>query len=403
MTWLTPRTHPIRFLLYLEWSLLFIVFASEALRGSIFHVPRSPTLNLLCLLGFTLLGLALPQKKIGTKIAYTVFEFVPTLLATVVGGLRLFPLLYVVLVMRNSLIFQGKSRLVITGITYCLFLITQANRYYTFAQNSRFRDGLIARQLLIPERILFLNLTFALLFALVLIFSHLSITAILAERHRRQELASANQKLRLYALQAKDMAMLTERNRVAREIHDSLGHSLITFNLYLEAALRLLATEPKEARELLQEAQQLAKTALGDVRQSVKSLRSDPLGERSLEEAIRGLIEEFKQATGIEPETSICIDQPIPKELNIAVYRLTQEALVNVIKYAEATTVKLSLTTQWQLELSVKDNGKGFRLNENQTGFGLQGMRERTSAFGGQLKLITAPGQACEIIATFPL
>jgi len=106
MTWLTPRTHPIQFLLYLEWSLLFIVFASEALRGGIFHVPRSPTLNLLCLLGFTLLGLALPQKKLGTKIAYTVFE------------------------------------------------------------------------------------------------------------------------LRLYALQAKDMAMLTERNRVAREIHDSLGHSL---------------------------------------------------------------------------------------------------------------------------------------------------------------------------------
>jgi signal transduction histidine kinase len=252
-------------------------------------------------------------------------------------------------------------------------------------------------------------LSFAILFGLALVFLQLLVDAVLSERQSREKLAITNDKLeranaqlRQYALRIEDIATLQERNRIAREIHDSLGHSLTVLNLHLEAAWKLWNSDLDEATEFLVEAKQLGSTALNDVRQSVFALRSDPLESQSLEEAITSLSENFRRSTGVSPKSSITVSYPIPAEVKTVVYRIVQEALTNICKYAAATEVKIQICTTTDLHLVITDNGKGFNFNQNTTGFGLQGMRERTLALGGKFEVVTFPASGCKIIVNLP-
>lgn len=205
-------------------------------------------------------------------------------------------------------------------------------------------------------------------------------------------------------MRIEDQATLQERNRIARDIHDSLGHSLTALNLQLETALKLFSANPEKAKMFLTEAKRLGSTALQDVRQSVSTMRSDPLQGRSLEDAIASLIEGFVRSTGISPTCSIFLEHSISTDIAIVVYRIVQEALTNISKYAAATEVQIQLqATAAELYVRIQDNGKGFNLDENSSGFGLQGMRERTLALGGQLAIDSAPGDGCRITAKFSL
>lgn len=206
-----------------------------------------------------------------------------------------------------------------------------------------------------------------------------------------------------YALKIEQLAIEQERNRIAREIHDSLGHSLIAFNLHLEAAMRLMSSDPEEAKDLLIEAKQVSATALQEVRLSVSALRTDPLQGRSLATVIQLLADDFQRSTGIAPLSEIHINQPLSSAVQLAVYRIVQEALTNICKYAEATQVSIHLETSSDLKLTVRDNGKGFDIHQNITGFGLRGMEERTLSQLGKFEVISTPGNGCQITAWFPL
>ncbi len=200
-----------------------------------------------------------------------------------------------------------------------------------------------------------------------------------------------------------EMATLEERNRIARDIHDSLGHSLVALNIQMETALTLWQQDPDTAYTFLAEAKQLGSQALQAVRQSVSEIRSDPLQGQTLEQAIASLIHEFHRTTGLLPECRIDLFQPLSNPLNTVVYRIVQEGLTNIYKYAEATVVKIHIqTTQSNLLLVLEDNGKGFRVDESRIGYGLQGMQERTAALGGNLEIKSEPGAGCRITARFP-
>ena len=201
------------------------------------------------------------------------------------------------------------------------------------------------------------------------------------------------------------MATLEERHRIARDIHDSIGHALVALNIQMETALTLWQSNAEKAYAFLVEAKQLGSKALQAVRQSVLEIRSDPLQGQMLQEAIATLIQEFHQTTGIVPDCHIAISQPLSNSVNTVVYRIVQEGLTNISKHANATAVQIQIqtTTAAELLLVLEDNGKGFRVNDNKTGFGLQGMQERTAAVGGQLEIISAPGVGCRITATFAL
>lgn len=217
-----------------------------------------------------------------------------------------------------------------------------------------------------------------------------------------RELSEALEKSRSLNDRIAEMTVVEERNRIARDIHDSLGHALVALNIQLETALTLWDLDREQAYASLQEAKQLGSSALAAVRTSVSAIRTEALQGKILEQALSGLLLEFQQATQIEPTVEIDLSYPFPNAVNVAVYRIIQEGLTNICKHAQATAVHLALrATQQTLHLSLKDNGGGFCHDLQPSGFGLQGMRERAAALGGRLAVTGDVGEGCHIAASF--
>lgn len=249
-----------------------------------------------------------------------------------------------------------------------------------------------------------LKLSSALSFGLALLFVMLLINALLDERKSRAKLVVALQQLRQYSLRIEDQSMLQERNRIAREIHDSLGHTLTAQSIQLDSAALLQHTNREEANAFLQEAKLLCKKALQEVRYSVSSLRTDPFRDKLLDQIATELVKEFRVTTAIETTCAMCITYPIPTEVVATFYRVLQEALTNIARHSAATEVVIQLLTKdGVLHLKILDNGKGFDLTQNSTGFGLQGMHERIAALGGEFDLSSQPGHGCQISIKVPL
>ncbi len=344
------------------------------------------------------MGLRLPTGSYISKIFYTICEILLILTTGIFGArtARLFAFLYIILVTRSCLIFPLYGRLLVTGISFILFLSTQIYRLYRSSTFPSSPQG--------QERFWFLNLSLILLFGLSLVFVLLLMNTVISERKSREELAIANEKLRRYAQQVEHQATLEERNRIAREIHDSLGHSLTALNLQLETALKLSQSNPAKSQTFLARAKELGSQALQDVRHSVSAMRSHPLQEQSLQEAIAVLTEHFHRDNGIYPICQINLEYPVNSDISTAIYRITQESLTNISKYARANKVNLELTTtRGSLQLKIQDNGRGFDLQQNTTGFGLQSMRDRTLALGGIFNINTSPGFGCQITVDIPL
>lgn len=390
------NNHPFKFLLYLEWvllglSVLVVIMPSPS--------PKFATLFpelTICSLGvFGLMGLRLPTSNQFWKIIYTATEVFLILITGFFGGrtARLFPFLYLILVTRSCLIFQLPGRLTVTILSFVLFLMNLRNRLPPHKLTP-----------MAQERFRFFSFSLSVLFGLSLIFVLLLMNAVLSERESRNKLAQANEKLRQYALKVENQATLEERNRIAREIHDSLGHSLTALNLQLETALKLSKSDMPRAMTFLATAKELGSKALQDVRQSVSTMRTDPLQSQSLEKAITTLAADFYRANGILPTCLISLVYPLPQEMSIPIYRIIQESLTNISKYAQASDVKLELTSiEREIKLIVQDNGKGFDITQNTTGFGLQSMRDRTLALGGEFTINSAPGAGCQIVVIIPL
>jgi signal transduction histidine kinase len=393
---LAERSHPLPFLLRLEWVLLGITTLVELPTVDFGTVRRYPLLCLIALLVFTLMGLRLPAQRS----RYYLFLGAEALLLGLmawVAGLRLFQAVFLVLVMRNCILFQGVESVIVTAIVLIFYGLMQWHRLLSWVPSM---NGLWPRIGLIWFSVM-------LLFSVMVLFLQLLVNAIWQERQQRQQLAIANQQLRDYALKVEDQATLQERNRIARDIHDSLGHSLTIFNRHLEAALKLWDADPQESKTLLTEAKQVAAQALGEVRQSVQTLRADPLQGRSLSAALQQLATEFCRTTSITPTLHLHLPQALSPSLSTTIYRIVQEALTNSCKHAKATQIDVSIDLQQRasptLVLTIQDNGIGFDMTQTKTGFGLQGMQERTHSLMGTFELTSAPQTGCQIRATFPL
>ena len=397
--------HSFRLILYLEWILLGITFLWGMRPNRMATIDLSTILLVnLSLVGLGLMGLRLPMKNLQSKLLYTALEFgllfLPFLLNNRTG---FFPLLGLIIVIRSCLIFQQTGRLIVSGLVFTGFLLT------TFLQEPPPPVRHAPPPELLANTILTLKLNAAVTFGLALLFVLLLVNALLSERQSRAKLLLANTQLRQYALRIEDQATLQERNRIAREIHDALGHTLTAQRIQLESARLFLPPDAEKARSFLQEAEQLGARSLQEVRRSISTLRSDPLQGQDLEGAIKKAIAEFSQTSQIVPQFTLRLTQPLPGEINTALYRIVQESLTNICKHSQATQVSLSLEERrdavhhQSVRLQIEDNGQGFEPEQNTTGFGLQGMRERTAALGGQLFLASQPGKGCRITVTIPL
>ena len=214
------------------------------------------------------------------------------------------------------------------------------------------------------------------------------------------QLRAANDKLSEYAAQAEELAITRERNRVAREIHDSLGHYLTVVNVQIEAARVLIESNPAQAKEALGKAQSLTRNGLAEIRRSVSALRASPLDGKSLVDAVQSLIEDNRTA-GIDTTLNVSGNpKPLDTQIEVTLYRVAQEAMTNIRKHARnATQVNVALAyLDHQVQLSVQDNGSNEgsgdaeQINEsNSAGFGLLGLHERTQLLGGELQTETSP------------
>ncbi len=222
------------------------------------------------------------------------------------------------------------------------------------------------------------------------------------------QLGTAIERARL-SQQAVALAALEERNRIAREIHDTLAQGLAAITLHLEAAQALSDTRPEVAQRKIAQALNLARTSLHEARRSVLDLRAAPLEGFTLPQALRVLAQQTHEETGIA--VTITIDPGVdrlPPALETGLYRIAQEALANTRKYAQAAHLGLQLERlDSALRLTVEDDGSGFDpalvMPTTDSGFGITGMTERAHLLGGQLEVCSSPGCGTRIVATVPV
>ena len=403
---ITLRNHPFPFLLYVEWGLLVLAVVMELVRPLQGTMTLYSMLAIATMLIFGAMGLRLPMRNSFYKWLYTSGQIGLIVLGIFVFLGRSFPLLELVVVIRSALIFRLPGRLAVTAIAFGLFITSIAQSI--IQAGSRLDvyslDTLASNIWRVSQRMLvYFGINSSVLFGLSLIMVLLLMNALVAERESREQLIQTNEQLRDYVLRVESLAMEQERNRIAREIHDSLGHSLTALNLQIEGALKLAKIRPEDSQAFLREAKRLGSTALQDVRQSVATLRTNPLKDKTLAEAIATLTTDFHRTTQIHPDVRIDLETEPSIEIATTVYRVIQEALTNIFKHAEATAVTIQLRTDTDsspssLELTVTDNGKGFERSSSQhSGFGLQGMEERVLAVRGELRIWSELGEGCRI------
>ncbi len=197
--------------------------------------------------------------------------------------------------------------------------------------------------------------------------------------------------------QGRELAVVEERNRLAREIHDTLAQGFTGIILQLQVAESLLDGEEPAARERLTRAQELARASLHEARRSVLNLRPSPLQGRTLSEALAAHLATWRLHTGIAARfESTGVERPLNPATEEAVLRVAQEALHNTYKHARASQADMALTiAPDRLLLTVCDNGTGFArgAQEGTGGFGLVSMRERVARLAGDFAIESTPGQ----------
>lgn len=232
-----------------------------------------------------------------------------------------------------------------------------------------------------------------------------------AREEANERLALAHASLLEYSAQVEELSVMRERNRIAREIHDTLGHNLALLSIQLETATRFEARNDPRLHEKLLQARQVLRACLTDVRHSVEALRPAEASQGSLQEQLCKLVGAF-ETTCHELKITLDLEEathPLNPEVGLTLYRCAQEALTNIYKHAHATKVLLRLSTsnqqEAQVELLVLDNGQGCEpLPEQQaSGFGLRGMRERVTLLGGRLAAGPQPGHGWRVEVVLPL
>jgi signal transduction histidine kinase len=220
-------------------------------------------------------------------------------------------------------------------------------------------------------------------------------TLILREERAREtslRLDESNRKLAHYIAEVEALSTVRERNRLAREIHDTIGHYLTAVNMQLEVAMMALSPEEDSTQAALIKAQTLTKEALSEIRRSISALRATPIENRTLGEALALLVEEHRAAGNTVSFQIIGAVRPCSESVEMAFYRITQEALTNVRKHAAGSSanVTLSYLESGSISLEVQDDGRGTEHYDD--GFGLVGIRERVQSFGGTLTIVTEKG-----------
>lgn len=221
---------------------------------------------------------------------------------------------------------------------------------------------------------------------------------------RRISLNGRKQDQELALLRAQ-MATTEERGRIAREIHDGLGHALVSSILRLELCARLIPRKPEEATELLKEEIPALRAAWNESRDLAFQLQPWEYEGADLPTVLRRHIARFAERTGLPVDLKVQEESwNIRPEMAFALTRIVQEALTNTAKHAHATHVEISLETtpDNRCRCTIQDDGEGFDPDATFGGVGLQGMRERVSKLGGDFQVVSEQGKGVRIVIIAP-
>jgi len=250
---------------------------------------------------------------------------------------------------------------------------------------------------------------YGVLYAFIAAFAS-ALTRVDAARRESQrllgELQDAHEQLQAGALRMEEMAVVEERNRLAREMHDTLGHRLTVASVQLEAAQRLCPTDAGRAAKMVGTVREQVQEALRELRATVATLRTPVEADLHLRSALRRLVDQFEGATGMTVHRVLPEALPeLPDAHRMALFRAAQEALTNVQKHAAATQVWLVLSLGEgadAVSLLVSDDGNGVVAN-GEGGFGLVGLRERADLLGGELHVEPRSGGGTQLSFRLPL
>ena len=235
-----------------------------------------------------------------------------------------------------------------------------------------------------------------------------------AQRLQRHALREANERLVSYAATIEQLTVSRERNRLARELHDTLAHTLSALAVQLEAVDSAWESAPEQARDLLGKSRSNARSGLTETRRALQALRASPLEDLGLLLALR------TEAETAAARLGATLDVDLPSgEVNLlpdveqGIYRVAQEALANAVKHSAARRLDVSLGIKplggeaGKLCFAVCDNGSGFDTQQLQQGdeadhFGLRGMKERAKMLGGTLTIESAPGEGTRVELSIP-
>jgi signal transduction histidine kinase len=216
------------------------------------------------------------------------------------------------------------------------------------------------------------------------------------QRGLRDELTSANHRLAQYAGTLEHLTISRERNRLARELHDILAHTLSGVAVELEAVKALWQQDPARAQAMLDHSLKSTRDGLTETRRALQALRAAPLEDLGLSLALRTLAESAANRSNLQLAAQISEELPeLPPEVEQCIYRVAQEALDNVSVHSGARLIQLSLAREnGLLRLVVSDDGRGFLPNDvnAKVQFGLEGMRERAAVIGARLHIDTRVG-----------
>lgn len=215
--------------------------------------------------------------------------------------------------------------------------------------------------------------------------------------------------LRLRQVRGRYAAVLQERNRIAREIHDNLAQEILGISVQLEIVARTMAAAPDAARRHLDRARALVRSSVAEARRYVWDLRSQSLDERDLPAALAEMTRRLTAESGVQTQFSVGgTFRPLGPQVENNLLRIGQEAVGNAVRHAQAKTVTVSLDFGTrEVRLEVRDDGRGFDAEGYDGGkgghFGLVGMRERAEQMGGEAHVNSEPGAGTEVVVRVPI
>ena len=217
-------------------------------------------------------------------------------------------------------------------------------------------------------------------------------------RQKEIELENTNKELESYANTIEEIAVLRERNRISREIHDNVGHALSTIIIQLGAIEGVLKKKEPELSEMVGELGQFAKDSMEDVRAAVRAMKPKAFEASEGMVMLSEMMKNFEKLTGIEVKLELSKNRwELSADEAMVIYRIVQEFLSNALKHGKATKVRTFFNfTEDGLRIFLKDNGKGC--DHIMLGNGLKGMKERVNLLGGTLEYSSEPGKGFEMV-----